>query len=97
MQQKVLEMMEKIPRGKVTTYKLIGQKLGTKAYRAIGTVVKNNPYAPRIPCHRVVKSDGTVGFYSGGGTKTKIRMLRNEGIKIEGKRIVNFDKFLYKF
>lgn len=97
-QEKVLKMMQRIPKGKVTTYGIIAQKLGTRAYRAVGTAVKNNPDAPRIPCHRVVKSGGTVGFYSGsGGTKMKIKMLRKEGIKIEGNSILNFEKVLYKF
>lgn len=90
--------MKRIPKGKVTTYKIISDKLGTKAYRAVGTCVKNNPYAPRIPCHRVVKSDGSVGFYSAkGGSKTKIKLLKKEGIRIEGKRIVDFEEVLYKF
>ncbi len=98
LQQKVLELMKRIPKGKVTTYKIIGEKVGTKAYRAVGTCVKNNPYAPAIPCHRVVKSDGNVGFYSrSGGTKTKIKMLQQEGIRIQGNKIVNFEKVLHKF
>lgn len=95
--QKVHDLLKEIPEGKVSTYRIIAHKLGTKAYRAVGTAVKNNPDAPRIPCHRVVKSDGSVGFYSGGGTKTKIKMLQEEGIKIEEKRIVDFKKVLYKF
>ena len=90
--------MRKIPRGEVTTYKILAQQLGTKAYRAVGTAVKNNPDAPIIPCHRVVKSDGSIGFYSGkGGVKTKIRLLEKEEIKIKGKRIADFEKVLYKF
>jgi methylated-DNA-[protein]-cysteine S-methyltransferase len=98
LQQKVLQMMKRIPKGKVTTYKIIATKLGTKAYRAVGTCVKNNPHAPRIPCHRVVKSDGSVGFYSAkGGIKTKIKMLQHEGIQIQGNKIVDFEKVLYKF
>jgi methylated-DNA-[protein]-cysteine S-methyltransferase len=90
--------MRKIPRGEVTTYKILAQQLGTKAYRAVGTAVKNNPDAPIIPCHRVVKSDGSIGFYSGkGGIRTKIKLLEKEGIKIKGKRFVDFEKVLYKF
>lgn len=91
-------MMEKIPEGRVTTYKIIAHKLGTKAYRAVGTAVKNNPFAPQIPCHRVVKSDGTVGEYSGiGNSSGKIKLLRKEGIEIDGERIVDFKKVLFKF
>jgi methylated-DNA-[protein]-cysteine S-methyltransferase len=97
-QEKVWQVMKKIPKGKVTTYRIIAHKLGTNAYRAVGTAVKNNPYAPKIPCHRVVKSDGIVGFYSAkGGVKTKIKLLEKEGIKIKRKRVVDFEKVLYKF
>jgi len=97
-QEKVWQLMKKIPKGKVTTYRIIAHKMRTNAYRAVGTGVKNNPYAPKIPCHRVVKSDGGIGFYSGkGGVRTKIRLLRREGIKIKRKRIVDFKKVLYKF
>lgn len=95
---KVLKMMERIPKGKVTTYKIIAEKIGTNAYRAVGTAVKKNPYAPKIPCHRVVKSDGKIGFYSGkGGIAAKIKMLQSEGIRIEKRRIVDFEKVLYRF
>jgi methylated-DNA-[protein]-cysteine S-methyltransferase len=97
-QEKVWQLMKKIPKGKVTTYKIISQKLGTEAYRAVGTAVKKNPNAPAIPCHRVVKSDGSIGFYSGrGGIKAKTKLLEDEGIITTGKRIVDFQKVLYKF
>lgn len=97
---RVIEAMRKIPRGRVTTYKEIAHYLGCKAYRAVGNAVGANPYAPIVPCHRVVKSNGTVGNY-GSGAKKKIKLLRREGIKTEGNgkdaRIVNFDKVLFKF
>ena len=98
LQQEVIDVMKKIPRGKVTTYKILAQKLGTNAYRAVGSAVKKNPYAPVVPCHRVVKSDGRVGFYSGpGGVNAKIRLLKKEGVSIKGNRIVDFKKVLFKF
>lgn len=99
-QEKVIELMRKIPKGKVTTYKFIAHKLGCKAYRAVGNAVGANPFAPVVPCHRVCKTDGTVGNY-GGGAKKKIKLLRREGIKIQGNdkkaKIVDFDKVLFKF
>ena len=96
--EKVLIMLEKIPSGKVTSYKIIAEKLGTRAYRAVGTAVKNNPNAPVVPCHRVVKSDGRIGSYSGrGGVKTKIKLLEKEGIEISDGRIVDFEKVLFRF
>jgi methylated-DNA-[protein]-cysteine S-methyltransferase len=96
--EKVWMLMKKIPRGRVTTYGLIARKLNLHAYRAVGQACKRNPYAPKVPCHRVVESSGKVGNYSGsGGIKRKIQLLKNEGIKIKNKRIENFEKVLYKF
>ena len=57
-QSKVYEICRKIPEGKVTTYKAIAEAMGTKAYRAVGQALNRNPYAPRVPCHRVVNSKG---------------------------------------
>lgn len=57
------EILKTIPAGKVTTYKLLGDALGTKAYRAVGTVMAKNPNVPQVPCHRIVNSDGRIGQY----------------------------------
>lgn len=93
--------MATIPRGKVTTYRLIAKKLETKAYRAVGNACRNNPYAPRVPCHRVVKSDGTIGGFagkmSGKTVQNKVELLRKEGVKVKNGRIVDFEKVLFKF
>ena len=80
-QIKVLLAAMRIPRGEVVTYKELAKMIGyPKAYRAVGTALKNNPLAPRIPCHRVIKSDGTLGNYSApGGTRKKRSMLKAEG------------------
>jgi len=93
---KVYGLCKRIPKGKVTTYKMIAEKLGTRAYRAVGTAMRKNPYAPKVPCHRVVNSDGNIGGFS-GSVKNKIRMLEKEGVKIKNNRILNFEKVLYKF
>lgn len=88
---KVYEELRKVPKGKVTTYKLLAEKLGTKAYRAVGSALKNNPYAPEVPCHRVIKSDGKIGGFmgkmSGEEVARKIVLLRNEGVEILGGKI----------
>lgn len=99
--ERVWKLMESIPKGKVTTYGLIAKKLGTRAYRAVGNACRRNPYAPRVPCHRVVRSDGTIGGF-GGKTKgknieRKIRLLRQENVKIENGKIVNFENVLFRF
>jgi len=93
--------MTKIPRGKVTTYGLIAKKLDTKAYRAVGNACRNNPYAPRVPCHRVVKSDGTIGGFAGkmkGKTvQNKVELLRKERVQVKDGKIIDFQKVLFKF
>jgi len=93
--------MATIPRGKVTTYRLIAKKLETKAYRAVGNACRNNPYAPKVPCHRVVKSDGTIGGFagktSGKTVQNKVELLRKEGVQVIDGKIVDFEKVLFKF
>ena len=88
---RVYEELRKVPKGKVTTYKLLAEKLGTKAFRAVGSALKNNPYAPEVPCHRVIKSDGKVGGFmgktSGEEVAKKIVLLRGEGVEIIGGKI----------
>jgi methylated-DNA-[protein]-cysteine S-methyltransferase len=96
--EKVWELLKKIPKGKVTTYGLIAKRLNSKAYRAVGQACKRNENAPTIPCHRVIESSGKIGNYSAsGGIKMKIELLTKEGIKIKNNRIENFEKVLYKF
>ena len=79
-QLKVWKYLKTIPKGHVKTYKevAIGIK-SPKAARAVANACGKNPYAPKIPCHRVIRSDGALGGYSGrGGIKTKQRLLRSE-------------------
>ena len=96
--EKIYALLRKVPRGKVTTYKALAEKLNSKAYRAVGQAMKCNPYAPEVPCHRVVKSDGSVGGFMGKinsdakEVKKKINMLRREGIKIKNNKIADFEK-----
>jgi methylated-DNA-[protein]-cysteine S-methyltransferase len=98
-EEKVWKLMEKIPKGRVTTYGLVAKKLNTKAYRAVGNACRRNPYAPRVPCHRVVRSDGTVGGFggktSGKNVKKKIQMLRKEHVEIINGRIADFEKVIF--
>lgn len=101
--EKVYSLLKKVPKGKVTTYKALAEALGTKAYRAVGQAMRCNPYAPKVPCHRVVSASGKIGGFSGKWNpkskevKRKIRMLRREGVEIKNKRIVEFEKILLKF
>ena len=58
--------------------------------------MNKNPYAPSVPCHRVVNSNGGVGQFA-HGTKAKIKLLKSEGIQVRDNKIVNFKRVLYKF
>jgi len=93
--EKVLGLVKKIPKGKVTTYKKIAKKLNTNAYRAVGSALRCNDKPIIIPCHRVVNSDGAVGGYKGvKNSKEKIRLLKKEGIKIKSSKIENLKNHL---
>ena len=83
-QLKVWAYLRKIPRGSVKTYSQVAKDIGKPlAVRAVANAIGKNPYAPKIPCHRVIRSDGTIGGYSGkGGLKTKRFLLKKEGIKL---------------
>lgn len=98
---KVYSLLKTIPKGKVTTYKELAIALDIKAYQAIGQVLRINPYAPKVPCHRVVKTDGSLGGFmgetKGEAITKKIKLLNLEKVKIENNRVVDFENKLYKF
>ena len=73
-----------IPKGQVRTYNQVAIAIKKpKAVRAVANAIGKNPYAPKIPCHRVIRSDGSLGGYSGrGGINTKKKLLKLEGISI---------------
>ena len=80
-QLKVWNYLKKIPKGKVRTYLQVAKAIGKpKSFRAVANAVGKNPFPPKIPCHRVIRSDGKLGGYSAkGGIKTKKKLLKNEG------------------
>lgn len=87
----------KIPKGKLATYGQIARAIGKpRAARAVGSALRKNPFAPKVPCHRVIRSDGEIGQYA-GGQKKKIAMLKKEGIKIRDGKAINLDQKLYCF
>lgn len=93
--ERCYNLLKKVPQGKVTTYKALAHALKTKAYRAVGRAMNQNPFAPRVPCHRVVNSDGRLGGYALGLQK-KISLLKDEGIEIKNSTI-DLKKFEYNF
>ena len=90
-QKDVLLETYNIPYGEVVTYKSLAEKLRSRAYRAVGTVMAKNPYPLVVPCHRVVKSDLTIGQY-GGGRKMKRELLKKEGVHLKGDKIIKSKK-----
>ena len=83
-QLKFWNYLKTIPKGTVKTYKQVAIAIKRpKSARAVANACGKNPYAPKIPCHRVIRSDGDLGGYSGrGGIKTKLRLLRSENVDI---------------
>ncbi len=95
---KVLRIVSKIPKGKTLTYKQVAFKAGNvKASRAVGTIMRKN-YNSKIPCHRVVRSDGKPGNYNRGGSSEKVRILKSENpnylgqLKIDPRLILSLTK-----
>ena len=83
-QIKVWNYLKKIPKGKVKTYLEVAKAIGKpRAFRAVANAIAKNPYPPKIPCHRVIRSNGALGGYSGrGGIKQKLKLLRSEKVVI---------------
>ena len=81
-QKKVWNYLKTIRKGTVKSYKQVAIAINKpKSARAVANAVGKNPFAPKIPCHRVIRSDGSLGGYSGkGGVKTKKLLLKREGI-----------------
>ncbi len=89
-------LLRRVPRGKVTTYSELAHALGSRGYRAVGNAMNRNPYAPAVPCHRVVKSNGCLGGFAHGAA-AKARLLKGEGVEIRNGRVVDFEKQCFRF
>ena len=94
--QRCYALLKQIPEGKVTTYKEMAKALNSKAWRAVGSAMAKNKNLVVIPCHRVVRSDGTVGQYALGGDK-KTELLQSEGVDITNGKVVNLGMCLHAF
>ena len=95
--KQVYKKLLEVPPGKVTTYGELAKAVGMiNGQRAIGRIMNKNPYPVIVPCHRVIKSDGTIGGYA-YGQKIKSNMLSNEGIKICDGKILDFKEKIYRF
>ena len=83
-EKKVWNYLKTIAKGEIKTYKQVAIAIKSpRSARAVANACGKNPYAPKIPCHRVIRSDGSVGGYSGrGGIKQKLKLLRSEKVVI---------------
>ena len=84
MQVKVWKYLSKIPFGSIKTYSQVAKAIGKPlAVRAVANAIGKNPFSPKIPCHRVIRSNGSLGGYSGvGGINAKKKLLKKEGIML---------------
>ncbi|OGI28999.1 MAG: hypothetical protein A2288_01110 [Candidatus Moranbacteria bacterium RIFOXYA12_FULL_44_15] len=90
-QKLVYAAAKKIPRGKVSTYQDIARVIGKpKSARAVGNALNRNPFAPAVPCHRVVRNTGKIGGFA-GGCKNKVKLLEKEGVLAKDGKIVDFE------
>jgi len=94
-EKKVLLFLKKIPRGKVATYKSIGNRFRLHP-RVVGLIMGRNEHPELYPCYKVVKSNGELGGYSGnGGVRRKAELLRKDGIRL--KRRVDLNRYLWRY
>lgn len=97
MDKKVYKKLLEVPEGMVTTYSDLARAVGLKnGQRLIGKIMSKNPYPVIVPCHRVIKSDGSVGGYA-YGNDVKMKMLTNEGLEISNGKIRDFKNRIYRF
>ena len=96
-EEKIYRKLLEVPEGNVTTYGDLAKAINLKnGQRFVGQIMKKNPFPVIVPCHRVVKSDGTIGGYA-YGTERKKHMLSKEGLEINNDRIFDFKKNLFHF
>jgi methylated-DNA-[protein]-cysteine S-methyltransferase len=90
---KVYTALRRVPAGKVITYAALGRRIGCHSPRAIGQALRANPFAPEVPCHRVIAADLTPGGFqgesSGAAPSKKLRLLRSEGVIFKKGRLAD--------
>lgn len=95
-QQCVYDACSRIPAGKVGTYGGLARAIGCGSARAVGQALRKNPFAPRVPCHRVVKTDRSLGGFSGHREGAEVARKRNlllgEGVVFEANGRVDPDR-----
>lgn len=95
--QRIYEIVAKIPKGKVMTYKQISLIANVATPRVVGFAMAANKDTNKVPCHRVIKSDGTLAGYGFGGASVKKKMLEEEGILFSQDGLVDLKRYLFNF
>ena len=94
-QSECYKALKKGPPGKVISYAGLAEMIGRpKAHRAVGSAMNKNPFAPKVPCHRVVKSNGEIGGFA-DDINVKIKRLHKEGVEVLDNKVVNFKSILF--
>ncbi|MEJ6571245.1 MAG: MGMT family protein [Akkermansiaceae bacterium] len=100
-EQRVYDLVSNVPAGKVVTYAAMARELECGSAQAIGQALKRNPFAPKVPCHRVIKTDLTIGGYAGktdgAKLKRKLSLLRGEGVSFDGQGKLKNQLMLHGF
>lgn len=90
-QQRVYDVVAGIPRGRVATYKDIAAFLGCGSPRAVGQALRRNPFAPRVPCHRVISASLAIGGFQGAvegvAVRRKLQLLEAEGVRFSAGKL----------
>ena len=94
--ERCYELLKRIPEGKVTTYGEMARALDSRAWRAVGSAMAKNKNLFVIPCHRVVRSDGSVGQYALGSDK-KSELLQSEGVEISCGKVKDLGRYMHRF
>ncbi len=96
--RRVYEALSDVPLGRVITYAVLARKIGCRSPRAVGQALRANPFAPQVPCHRVIASDLTPGGFfgkkSGSQVARKLHLLAAEGVCFENKRLADRTKLV---
>ena len=97
-QQRVYDAVSRVPKGRVTTYKMLAESIGCGSSQAVGQALKRNPFAPKVPCHRVISSTLRLGGYLGStvgdSMHTKRRLLAEEGVTFEDDQLIETSRVL---
>ena len=100
-QHRVYTALRQIPKGRVTTYGLLARHLGCRSAQAVGQALRCNPFAPEVPCHRVIAGDLRIGGFQGarGGVQIqrKLRLLAEEGVAFDAQGCLEEKQRLFSF